>query len=100
MNPGRGGWAMGPKPKSTSELVIEAAKARRLAELTLGVGGELMQRVKEVSHRIEDRVRQVTTSVTVASSSNQERAQLARRGSSVPVKEAVVPNPQIIDFLR
>src|SRR5581483_8279593 len=55
----RGWWAM--KPKSTPELLLEAEEAYRLAELTVGVGEELMERVKEVSHRIEDRVRQVTS---------------------------------------
>ena len=54
------------KPKSTPELLLEAEEAYRLAELTVGVGEELMERVKEVSHRIEDRVRQVTSPTEAA----------------------------------
>ena len=51
---------MGPKSKSTPELILEAKEAHRLADLTIGVGEELLERVKAVSHWIEERVRRAT----------------------------------------
>jgi hypothetical protein len=63
MEDGGTGWglrAMEPKSKSTPELILEAEEAHRLADLTIGVGEELLERVIAVSHRIEERVRRAT----------------------------------------
>jgi len=51
---------MEPKLKSTPELVFEASEAHRLAGLTIGVGKELLEQVREVGHRIEEWMRRAT----------------------------------------
>jgi hypothetical protein len=48
---------MEPRSKATPELILEAEEAHRRADLTIGVGEQLLERVIEVSHRIEERVR-------------------------------------------
>jgi hypothetical protein len=51
---------MESKSKSTPELILEAKGAHRLADLTIGLGEELLERVKEVGQQIEERVRRAT----------------------------------------
>lgn len=57
---GRGGGftVKSTETPSTPELRREATEARREAELTLGMGEDILDRVREVAHGIEARVRQ------------------------------------------
>ncbi len=44
---------MDTKTKTPQELAAEAQEARRLTEITVGLGEELLQRAHEISHNIE-----------------------------------------------
>ena len=50
---------MDGKPKSSPELLLEAEQAHDATRLTAYICGELLERVKEVSQNIEERVHHV-----------------------------------------
>ena len=48
------------KPKSTPELILEAEAAQRESEWTASAVHDLIERAREIGHRIENRVQEVS----------------------------------------